>query len=66
MDFIITGLIYWIFNIFCPKNPVQKNVQSHKPVNEWGYFIFSEERGCNQSDNDPFLNEDYNEGGPDW
>jgi len=33
---------------------------------EGGYFIFSDERGVNQPDTDPFLNSDYDNGGPDW
>lgn len=65
MDFFATAFIYWIFNMFCPKKPVAQKAQGHKPVNEWGYFIFSEERGCNQPDDDPFLNSDY-DSGPDW
>lgn len=62
MDFLITAFIYWIVNLSCPDKPAP---QKTKDRGEFGYFIFSEERGCNQSDNDPFINSEY-DSGPDW
>lgn len=74
MDFLITGFIYWIFNLICPREEYveygknQPNeAQSH--YENGAAFFFSSSHLGNEDKQDyapPPINEDYNCDSPEW
>lgn len=70
MDFLITGFLYWIFNIFCPKEEYVKygntnNTQQDHYENGAAFFFSSSHLHDEPNQEAPPVNENY-DGDPEW
>jgi len=72
VDFLVTGFIYWIFNLLCPKDePIKytnnsETRQSHYENGAAFFFSTSPLHGDqNDAPQQPPINEDY-DNGPEW